>query len=321
MSSAAWTLVRVVITGAVLAWIARGLDGRAAIEALRQFTWTSAVLALLLLAADRTLMFWRWRLLLVPATGLSDRRLARIFFVGSFLGSLLPAGVGGDAARAIAVGRHTGQSGPAVASVIADRWLGLLAVALSGCVGLIGSLSLVPDVAQELVVVATAALLAGSIAGLFADRWVLRLMPSGLRLTRAGRILERTALALAAYRDHGHVLARVAVLSFAVQGIRIVLAFVLGRGLGIDVPFRYYWVFMPLNILVVLLPLSLGGFGLPQGTMVWTLAPLGVAPTAAFLLSTLFVGAGLVGNLPGAWLYMSGRAADDPGPSSRLRNT
>jgi len=65
---------------------------------------------------------------------------------------------------------------------------------------------------------------------------------------------------------------------------------------------------MPINILVILLPLSIGGFGLPQGTMIWTLAPLGVDATAAFLLSTLFVGLGIVGNLPGIWLFLTGPA-------------
>jgi glycosyltransferase 2 family protein len=116
----------------------------------------------------------------------------------------------------------------------------------------------------------------------------------------------RLADGLSAYRAHGHILGRVAVLSFLVQALRIVLAWVLGQGLGILVPFRYYWVFMPLNILVILLPVSLGGFGLPQGTMVWTLGPLGVEPTAAFLLSSLFVGLSIIGNLPGAWMYLTG---------------
>ena len=97
----------------------------------------------------------------------------------------------------------------------------------------------------------------------------------------------------------------------AVQGSRIVLAWLIGASLGIPLPFGYYWAFMPLNILVILIPVSLGGFGLPQGAMVWTLGPLGVPATAAFLLSTLFVGAGVIGNLPGALLFATGRARNE----------
>ena len=91
-----------------------------------------------------------------------------------------------------------------------------------------------------------------------------------------------------------------------VQAVRITLAWSIGQGLGITLPFGDYWVFMPLNILIILLPLSLGGFGLPQGAMVWTLGPFGVGPTEAFLLSLLFVLAGVVGNIPGALLYAFG---------------
>lgn len=98
----------------------------------------------------------------------------------------------------------------------------------------------------------------------------------------------------------------VAALSMVVQAVRISIAWSIGQGLGIALPFSYYWVFMPLNILIILLPLSLGGFGLPQGAMIWTLGPFGVAPTDAFLLSLLFVFAGVVGNLPGVFLYVLG---------------
>lgn len=316
MRAAVWTLVRVGITVAVLAWVGRGLDGATALEALRRFPWSSIAAAVGLIALDRALMFWRWRLLLVPTPPLPDRQLLHIFFVSAFLGSFLPAGVGGDAARALAVGRHSDNAGPALASVIVDRWLGLIAVALSGCVGLVGSLALVPESARLLVLGSTIVLMAGSVVGLFADVWVTRLMPRRLRDTRPGRTVDRVAQALGNYRQHGHVLGRVAVLSLVVQVTRIALAFVLGRAIGIALPFSYYWVFMPLNILVILLPLSLGGFGLPQGTMVWTLGPLGVDPTHAFLLSTLFVSGGILGNLPGIVMYLSGAAVDRaPRPS------
>ncbi|MEZ5416450.1 MAG: lysylphosphatidylglycerol synthase domain-containing protein, partial [Vicinamibacterales bacterium] len=147
----------------------------------------------------------------------------------------------------------------------------------------------------------------GSAVGLWADRVAGRFMPDAALATRPGRIVMRLATAIGGYRDHGHILGRVMALSFVVQVVRILLAWAIGHGLGLTVPLKYYWVFMPLNILVILLPLSIGGFGLPQGTMIWTLGPLGVDPTRAFLLSTLFVAAGIIGNLPGAWMYLTGR--------------
>jgi hypothetical protein len=191
--------------------------------------------------------------------------------------------------------------------VVVDRWLGLLAVGVSGCVGILLVLSAVPLELRGLTVAVTVLLAAGALAGLYADRIAARLAPPRASDGATGRALRRFADALAVYRSHPGVLWRVAALSMVVQAVRISLAWAIGSGLGIAVAFQYYWVFMPLNILVILVPVSLGGFGLPQGMMVWTLGPLGVAPTEAVLLSLLFVLAGVVGNLPGALLYLTGR--------------
>jgi hypothetical protein len=55
---------------------------------------------------------------------------------------------------------------------------------------------------------------------------------------------------------------------------------------------------------MLLLPISVSGFGLPQGAIVWMLRPQGVPDPQSFALSILIVLSGLVGNLPGVWLYV-----------------
>jgi hypothetical protein len=73
------------------------------------------------------------------------------------------------------------------------------------------------------------------------------------------------------------------------------------------VPFSYFLLFMPLALLLLLLPISVSGFGLPQGAIVWLLAPQGVPSEQAFALSTLIVLTGLAGNLPGLFLWLRAR--------------
>ncbi len=304
----AWTVGRLLITLAIFAYLLRGFDLEAAAISLRRFRSTLVEEALLMIALDRVLMFWRWSILIKAVSPVPPQGLFRTFFVSSFIGSFLPAGVGGDAVRAYQVGRQTQAVSTAIASVVVDRWLGLLAVGLAGCLGVIGSLDRVPSQLRELTVALTLVLGIGAIATLFADRIVGALLPASWTDGLAGRNMRRLAGALGAYRRHPGALWQVFALSVVVQVVRISLAWLIGSGIGIDLPFSYYWVFMPFNILMILLPLSLGGFGLPQGTMVWTLGPLGVAATDAFLLSLLFVLAGVVGNLPGAVLYALGHS-------------
>ena len=132
------------------------------------------------------------------------------------------------------------------------------------------------------------------------------------------RRLLRLADAVAGYRDHRGALATVMAWSIVVQVLRITQAYLLGLGLGLTVPFGYYLVFMPLGLLMLLLPVSVSGFGVPQGVIVWLLRPQGVAEPLAFALSTLIVLTGLAGNLPGLWLYLTGRRPPSTAPPVAL---
>ena len=106
--------------------------------------------------------------------------------------------------------------------------------------------------------------------------------------------------------------------SIVVQVLRIIQAWLLGLGLGLTVPFGYYLVFMPLGLLVLLLPVSVSGFGVPQGVIVWLLRPLGVPEPLAFALSTLIVLTGLAGNLPGLVALPARPAGPFPAPAEAL---
>ena len=54
----------------------------------------------------------------------------RVFFVSSFVGSFLPASVGSDAVRAYGLRDHDVPGSAAVASVVMDRALGVVAILL-----------------------------------------------------------------------------------------------------------------------------------------------------------------------------------------------
>ena len=95
-----------------------------------------------------------------------------------------------------------------------------------------------------------------------------------------------------------------ATLSLLAQSSRVVLAWLIGWGLGLDVPLFYYFVVMPLGIVLILVPISVGGFGPAQGVIVWMLRPVGVPDATSFVLSTIFILLGFAANIPGALLYL-----------------
>ncbi|HUE87153.1 MAG TPA: lysylphosphatidylglycerol synthase transmembrane domain-containing protein [Vicinamibacterales bacterium] len=293
---------RLAITVAILAYLASAIDMRAATLAVLRVDRAYLMFVLLLVALDRAVMILRW-VLLLRSSGVAIRAsaAARIFLVSSFVGSFLPAGVGGDVARAYGLSRATSDSSEALASVAIDRVLGIAALLGMGIAGLMATATAVTD---WRVGAGVALLAAASLALLWADRVVTALVPHAMRERGVGARLVSVGAALSRYRQRPATLVHVFGWSIAVQVLRIVQAYFLGLGLGIVVPFRYYLVFMPIGLLMLLLPISVSGFGAPQAMIVWLMRPLGVADERSFALSTLIVLTGLAGNLPGLLLWL-----------------
>ena len=302
------TAVRALVTAAFLAYLASTIDMGETARALARLTWTSAAIVIVMLALDRVIIIWRW-LILIRASGypIAAKSAAWIYLVSSFIGIPTPAGMGGDAVRAYTLSQRTSEGGAAVASVAADRLLGLTAILL---VGLCGALFWQHGEGTRLVLaIGTAICLVASLTFLWAGSLVRAVLPQAMADRRIGIRLMRYADALSAYRHRRLALLAVLALSVFVQVLRILQAYVLGVGIGIDVPLTYYFVFMPVGLITMLLPISLGGFGLPQLSFVLLLEAQGVPRPDALALSTLIIVTGLVANLPGALLYLRSRRA------------
>ena len=72
--------------------------------------------------------------------------------------------------------------------------------------------------------------------------------------------------------------------------------------------------FIPIILLVMLLPITVNGLGVSQWAFLWTFTRVGVSDAHALALSILFVALGVVGNLPGGLLYAFGGRSRDAVP-------
>ena len=300
------TLIRLVITAAILAYLATRIDMAEAARAVAAIRGPHLLTVLGLVAIDRVVMVLRW-ILLLRASGIaiSSRDATRLFLVSSFVGSFLPAGVGADAARAYGLARESTTGSEALASVAVDRLLGVLSLVVMGAVGL---MVWDPGGRGDWRVAAAAVVVAGACVAVFwADQWLRWLVPAHRHEGSVTRRVLRLSDAVSRYRNRRGVLVHVMAWSLMVQLLRITQAYILALGLGMTVPFSYFLLFMPIGLLMLLLPISISGFGLPQGVIVWLLRPTGVPDTSSFALSTLIVLTGLAGNLPGLWLWLRSR--------------
>ena len=299
-------IVRLAITAAILAYLASTIDMAAATRAMAAISLPHLVLVLLLVAVDRAVMILRWVLLLrASANPISTADATRLFLVSSFIGSFLPAGIGADAARAYGLARENTTGSEALASVAVDRLLGVASLVLMAIIGVIAWTP--EDPGDWRIPAAIVVALVACVAVFWANEWLRFVIPAHRRHGFLTRRLLRLTDAVGRYRHRRGVLVNVLVWSIVVQVLRITQAFILAVGLGMTVPFTYFLLFMPLGLLLLLLPISISGFGAPQAGIVWLLRPMGVADSDAFALSTLIVLTGLAGNLPGLFLWLRAR--------------
>jgi len=280
-----------------IARVARGAD----------LNWLA--LACALVVFDRALMAWRWLALLGPVMTTTPPvgAVLRVFFVSSFVGSFLPASVGSDAIRAYSLRDHDVPGSAAVASVVMDRALGVVAILL---VGLVSVVALTVPAPLGVYVI----LLAGGVASLalasviFIDpvgdlvgRGMARLPGAPVRA-----IAAKLLAAVRTYRHHHAALSGVLAASLGVQVIRVLQAWSLGRSIGIEAGLAVYFVAIPVVLLIMLLPITINGLGTGQAAFLWTFGTAGVGKPEALALSILFIALGILGNLPGGVLYAMG---------------
>jgi len=305
-------IARIVVAAGLTGYILWRSDPSAVAAAAAGVDWHWVGVAVLLVLVDRALMAYRWVALLCTIE--SDRRpplgpLMRVFFVSTFVGTFLPASVGGDIVRSYSLTRLNVDAGDAVASVLMDRLLGVASVFLMALAGLALAQDLSENAAIVGGLVVTAAACAATLLLIFSPRAAA--LVSFLPFATVRRAGAKVVDSIRKYAAHSPQLLAVLGCSIAVQALRVFQAFYLGRSLGIDAPLAAYFAFIPLILLIMLLPITINGLGTSQAAFVWFFARVGVASAAAFALSVLFVALGVVGNLPGALLYAAGSGESD----------
>ena len=251
-------------------------------------------------------MAWRWKLLLA-ARGIPDRLtwLVRAYLVSYTAGQVLPTAVGGDAMRIFEGSRrHPGRGGDMAGSVLLERALGgaaTLALAGVGFALAVGRYDLGPYLWLQGFFVTGTVVLAFVFFARSARGPLARLVPL-LRRVR----LERPARALYegihAYRRHPRVLLGVALLTLALQAVRVLAIWLAALSAGIDLSPRVYYVMGPLLFLVMLVPFTVNGLAVREAFFVSFLGTLGVAAEPAFAAGFLFFLVTISVALPGAFI-------------------
>lgn len=312
-----WFGIRVLIVAVILAVIAARIDFREMAAAVGGATRGPILLAVLLFMVNRVITAAKWDLLL-RRNGIRAGllKLIRIMFESSFLGIAIPSGLGVDIARLVQIRMERHNLTSSASSILADRILAVLTLALLSVVAACFCRDLINDSAVLVTVI---------VVGLLAVAAILLLMSSlslkAYSLVRGflpGAINSKVAEiheSLAGLLKDPSVLAAVLAMNVMVQCVRIAQVHLLFIAVGESVPLAIEIAFVPMILLIKLLPISpYMGIGVQEGAFVYFFSQVGVASEISVSASILMHLVVIIGIMPGAVLFFAGRQSRSPNP-------
>lgn len=292
-------LIRLGISAVLLGWVAWKTDWHKfgqAFASLRLELWLCGVG---LYALAQTISSCRWQII-TRALGFNQSigQLTRFYFIGTYFSLLLPTSVGGDVVRAWYLDNHSGRRLKAFLSVFLDRLSGLLVLLAIGCVAVMLS----PISLQPWIVWGVWGMTACALVGMV----TLPLVAGWLRLGD-GRV-QQIKMAMGLLRQP-RVLLGTTILALFVQSLNVVIVWLIGMALHVNIPTAYYWILTPVVSLLTMLPISVAGTGIREVSTALMLAPLGVGHDLAVTLALLWFAVFAAVSLAGGVVYLVGRSA------------
>lgn len=299
---------RILISAALLYFAFRGINFAAIQSRLNQINPLWILLAVAATVFQVFLGALRWREISAACTApLAATQAFRYNLIGMFFNQTLPSTIGGDAMRLWLV-KQTGPGWRAATySVLVDRAIGLIALAIIVVTSLPWSYELIAHERGRLalLLVDIAAISAGLgflLLGRLPWSWLKTFWP--LRHIHACSVIANQVIF---NRNSGP---KVAVLSLLIHVMAVVIAWCAVRSIAAPAAFEQLFMLVPPIMLITMLPISIAGWGVREATMMVAFGYAGLAPTDGTVVSLLFGASSfVVGAIGGLiWILSSEKA-------------
>jgi len=217
---------------------------------------------------------YKWQVLLsIHGAHIPLPTLNRYYFIAVFFNNFLPSSIGGDGFRIYKTAGDVTSKGYAVLAVLVERVSGLWALLFLGFLGgvLVGpELSGIPYFTQLLWLVGSGLVL----SGLF---FVVTFFLSDHSRRRGLPVWLNTVFSwIHDYRRNSEKTVQVIVISFIFQIYALLWMLLLARAVGADISIFELAVAMMISNLAAMLPISLNGIGIMDGSFIYVAGLMGM---------------------------------------------
>ncbi|MBI5788747.1 MAG: flippase-like domain-containing protein [Candidatus Schekmanbacteria bacterium] len=247
---------------------------------------------------------YKWREILSSyEINVPFKKVCSYYFIGMFFNLFMPSTIGGDLIRGHYMSRESDNKTMSYISVIIDRLSGLLGLLINSIIAVFLAYQFgIKTKAINLILI----LLFLSLFSLWLiynrELWSrFKLLHVIFVRLKIEEVAKKIYEAIYAYKNKKKLAIYLIFLSFVFQFITVVVNYLVALALGVNVPFVYFWIFIPLICLVTMLPISINGIGLRDISYITCFATLGIPAASAFAISlavlSIVIGMGLIGGL------------------------
>jgi len=303
--------IKILVSASLIGYLIYNVDWTSVLAEVGEAEPVALSLALLILFVQVLVSAWKWQISLSIHTLEYDTgKLLRILFIAFFFNNFLPTAVGGDIYRVYRTLPADGRKSKAVSALLLDRIVGLLSLLFIGGIGAAIIYARDGDSRAGALFVALMfpVVLALMLPSLLRSSSFSLLNEKLARLPKLEPLVHNAKLILRGGRSLLHLLGASAL--FQVLAIlAIILLFAAVRTTGIIVESA---VVGTMYAIASLLPISINGIGVMEGSFALTAEQFGISFDSAVIVA-LILRLGMVFlSLVGAVLFLldKGRAAD-----------
>jgi glycosyltransferase 2 family protein len=280
-----WSLLlRALCAIALVALLVFGIDWHSLPYQLSHVSWPPALLAMAGLGAHFIVSPWKWQQALrMHRLEFSLSYLLRANGTGFFLNNFFPSAIGGDAYRVFRTLPSDGQRPRALSAVIVERLVGFAALLFLGGIGALLWFSESAVARTYLALISAGAVLSAILGAALYRGWFKRL---------TDRVRHRAAFEAVRYNIEyllrgGRFWISLIAISLLFQLIAIANVYLLFQALGTPVSLPACALIGAVSMLAAILPISINGIGVFEGSFAGTAVALGVPYEPALAVALL----------------------------------
>jgi len=232
--------------------------------------------------------------------------LVKSYLVGSFFNLFLPTRIGGDIVRIWDGSRYSKSILKSSAIVLVERLSGILVLFLFA----FGASLFRLDMAREIPVIWVSMILGllglSVIIGFLTPltNQIIKILPNKRLLKKFKQKILDFRKTIIFYKERRKALYKALFWSFLLQVNVIIHYFLIGKALNLNIQILDYFIFIPIVHLILLIPITINGLGLREGSYIEIFKFYGILPETAFSFAIIDLAFMLIIGTIGGMIYI-----------------